>query len=228
MTEEQALYVLRQMMSAIEYCHSYNICHRDLKPENILLKADGQVKIADFGMAALHQGPEHQLKTSCGSPHYAAPELLKSHAYRGDKADVWSMGVILFAMLAARLPFDDDKLSVMLAKAKRGIYEMPKTFSNDAKDLVHRILQTNPDKRISLKEMWHHPLVWKYGYLDELGSNEGQPPDMRIARQLNPLNHSDIDNQTLRQLRSMWHTLSENELVSKLVANEYVARCGNI
>ena len=220
LTEEQAIFVFRQLMSAIDYCHSYNICHRDLKPENILLKADGQVKIADFGMAALHQGPNHQLRTACGSPHYAAPELLRLHNYRGDKADIWSLGVILFAMLAARLPFNDENLSVMLAKVRKGIYDMPAHFSREAKDLIHRILQTDPSIRISMKEMWQHPLVWKYGYLDDLGGNKGQPPDVRMGKQRTPLDLAHIDDQIFRQLRSMWHALPEKDLAAKLISND--------
>lgn len=223
MTEEQAMYVFRQLMSAMDYCHRHNICHRDLKPENILLKADGQVKIADFGMAALQQGPHHQLRTSCGSPHYAAPELLKARVYQGAKADIWSMGVILFAMLAARLPFDEPDMDKMLAKARKGIYQMPSFFSKDAKDLVHRILQVDPNVRISMREMWQHPLVWKYGYLDDLGPAHTELLDSRGGKNVEPLNHADIDPQILRQLQAMWHTFTEQELVEKLVNNRYDA-----
>ncbi|ERT00074.1 CAMK/CAMKL/GIN4 protein kinase [Sporothrix schenckii ATCC 58251] len=221
MTEEVSIFVFRQMMSAVQYCHAYNICHRDLKPENILLKADGQIKIADFGMAALHQGPRYQLQTSCGSPHYAAPELLKARPYRGDKADIWSMGVILFVMLAGRLPFDEDDMGLMLAKAKKGIYTMPGAFSPDAKDLVHRILQIEPEVRISMNKMWQHPLIWKYGYLDDLGSSgtDGQGQGGR-GTEVTPLDLASIDTQIFRQLRSMWHTLREDDLAAKLVSNE--------
>ncbi|CAK7217312.1 serine/threonine-protein kinase gin4 [Sporothrix bragantina] len=221
LTEEASIFVFRQMMSAVQYCHAYNICHRDLKPENILLKADGQIKIADFGMAALHQGPRSHLQTSCGSPHYAAPELLKARPYRGDKADIWSMGVILFVMLAGRLPFDEDDMGLMLAKAKKGIYTMPSSFSPDAKDLVHRILQTEPEVRISMNRMWQHPLIWKYGYLDDLGANgtDGQGQGGR-GTQVTPLDLASIDTQIFRQLRSMWHTLREDDLAAKLISNE--------
>jgi len=220
LTEEQAMFVFRQMLSAIETCHSYNICHRDLKPENILLKEDGQVKIADFGMAALHQGPGSYLQTSCGSPHYAAPELIKAQPYRGDRTDIWSMGVILYAMLAAGLPFDDPQMDIMLAKAKKGIYKMPPFFSNDAKDLIHRILQVDPNKRITMEEIWRHPLVWKYGYLDDFGDNDGIPPDVRAGKQFTPLTWSTVDKQVLRQLQSMWHGIPEKELIIKLVNAE--------
>ncbi len=223
LTEEESVFVFRQMMSAVQYCHAYNICHRDLKPENILLKSDGQIKIADFGMAALHQGPRSHLQTSCGSPHYAAPELLKARPYRGDKADIWSMGVILFVMLAGRLPFDEDDMGLMLAKAKKAIYTMPTSFSPDAKDLVHRILQVEPEIRISMNRMWKHPLIWKYGYLDDLGSG-GTDGLGQFGRgtQVTPLDLANIDTQIFRQLRSMWHTLREDELAGKLVSNEYV------
>ncbi|KAI6356017.1 hypothetical protein MCOR25_008016 [Pyricularia grisea] len=221
MPEEEAMFVFRQIMSALEYCHSYGICHRDLKPENILLKSNGQIKIADFGMAALHQGPRTPLWTFCGSPHYAAPELLREKAYRGEKSDIWSMGVILFAMLAARLPFDDEDMNLMFAKARKAIYHMPSYFSDEAKDLVHRLLQVDPRKRISMRQMWQHPVVWKYGYLDELGG-EGIPevPNPKARQEIKPLDLCDIDPQILRPLQSMWHTLSEDELVKKLISDD--------
>ncbi|TLS22057.1 uncharacterized protein PpBr36_09212 [Pyricularia pennisetigena] len=219
MPEEEALFVFRQIMSALEYCHSYGICHRDLKPENILLKGNGQVKIADFGMAALHQGPRTPLWTFCGSPHYAAPELLREKAYRGEKSDIWSMGVILFAMMAARLPFDDEDMNLMFAKARKAIYHMPSHFSDEAKDFIHRLLQVDPRKRLSMRQMWQHPVVWKYGYLDELGG-EGIPevPNPKARQEIKPLDLCDIDPQILRQIQSMWHTMSEDELVKKLIS----------
>ncbi|CAM1502103.1 Fc.00g040870.m01.CDS01 [Cosmosporella sp. VM-42] len=220
LSEEVSIYFFRQIMSAITYCHSFNICHRDLKPENILITADLQIKIADFGMAALHQTDTHQLATACGSPHYAAPELLKNRQYRGDRADIWSMGVILYAMLSATLPFDDPDLRVMMAKTKKGQYQMPDFLTPEAEDLIRRMLQVNPDRRITLKEIWRHPLIQKYAYLDNLGETNGQPPDTRKGFQYNPVLKQDIDPQLLRQLRSMWHMFSENDLKMKLSCDE--------
>jgi serine/threonine-protein kinase HSL1, negative regulator of Swe1 kinase len=218
--EEDAMYYFRQMMSALEYCHSLNICHRDLKPENILITKGGRIKIADFGMAALHQTETHKLHTACGSPHYAAPELLKAKYYRGDKADIWSLGVILFAILAAQLPFDDPDVHLMLGKAKKGQYIMPQFLSREAKDLINRMLQVNPERRITLKEMWSHPLIKKYDYLDDLGKNGGQPPDVRKGVQYTPLKREEIDSQLVRQMRSMWHMFTEQELEMKLMSDE--------
>ncbi|PHH76203.1 hypothetical protein CDD80_1726 [Ophiocordyceps camponoti-rufipedis] len=220
LSEEVSMFFFRQMISAITYCHSFNVCHRDLKPENILITADLQIKIADFGMAALHQTANHQLATACGSPHYAAPELLKNRQYRGDRADIWSLGVILYAMLSATLPFDDPDLRVMMAKTKKGHYEMPKCLSPEAEDLIRRMLQVNPDRRISLKDIWRHPVVQKYSYLDDFGDNSSQPPDTRKGFQYTPVKPADIDPQLLRQLRSMWHMFSEQDLAFKLSCEE--------
>ncbi|KAF7558921.1 hypothetical protein G7046_g5230 [Stylonectria norvegica] len=220
LSEEVSIFFFRQMISAITYCHSFNICHRDLKPENILISADLQIKIADFGMAALHQTDTHQLATACGSPHYAAPELLKNRQYRGDRADIWSLGVILYAMLSATLPFDDPDLRVMMSKTKKGQYEMPNFLSPEAEDLIRRMLQVNPDRRITLKEIWRHPLVRKYAYLDNLGDSNGQIPDMRKGFQYNPVPQQEVDAQLLRQLQSMWHMFSESDLKLKLTCDE--------
>lgn len=206
------------MISAIAYCHSFNICHRDLKPENILITADLQIKIADFGMAALHQTATHQLATACGSPHYAAPELLKNKQYRGDKADIWSMGVILYAMLSAMLPFDDPDLRVMMGKTKKGVYEMPKHVSPEAEDLIRRMLQVNPERRINLQDIWNHPLVQKYSYQDDFGDLTSQL--LGKGFKYDPVPRGDIDPQLLRQLRSMWHMFSEQDLSHKLTCEQ--------
>ncbi|PTB68323.1 Pkinase-domain-containing protein [Trichoderma citrinoviride] len=220
LSEEVAIYFFRQMISAIAYCHSFNVCHRDLKPENILITADLQIKIADFGMAALHQTATHRLATACGSPHYAAPELLKNRQYRGDRADIWSMGVILYAMLSATLPFDDPDLRVMMGKTKKGQYKMPDFLSPEAEDLIRRMLQVNPDQRITMKQIWQHPLIQKYNYLDDFGHNTGQPPDTRKGFQYAPIPRQQIDPQLLRQLRSLWHMFSDDDLEMKLASKE--------
>lgn len=219
LSEHDAIYVFRQMMCAMEYCHSFNICHRDLKPENILLSETGDVKIIDFGMAALHQN-DQKLHTSCGSPHYAAPELLKSKTYRGDKADIWSMGVILFAMLAQRLPFDDPHLPTMLSLSKRGIYTMPEKFTADVQDLLRRILVTDPNKRISIQEMWEHPVIKKYDKRSGFERTRRQPVDMKARLNDAPINPRDIDPLILRQLRAMWHSSDVKNIKAKLTGKE--------
>lgn len=217
LSEHDTVYVFRQMMCAMEYCHSFNICHRDLKPENILLSEDGDVKIIDFGMAALHQN-DQKLRTSCGSPHYAAPELLKSRTYRGDKADVWSMGVILYAMLAQRLPFDDPHLPTMLSMSKKAKYEMPEHFSLEAQDLIQRILVTEPDKRISIREMWDHPLIKKFDRKPGFENHRHEPIDIKAKARDAAIKSREIDPQILRQLRAMWHSSDVKDIKAKLTS----------
>ena len=213
--EEEAIFYFRQIMTALDYCHSFNICHRDLKPENILLKSNGQIKIADFGMAALQQGPNHQLRTACGSPHYAAPELLRHQYYKGSAVDIWSMGVILYAMLAGRLPFDENDMATMLAKAKRAEYRMPPHLSAEAKDLIGRILVSQPAHRITMKQMWRHSLIKKYDYLEEYMKWDNQPHYGIRNMAAAPI-PEEVDIQILRQLRALWHNYTEDELVEKL------------
>jgi serine/threonine protein kinase len=215
LNEEEAVFYFRQIMTALEYCNSFNICHRDLKPENILLKSNGQIKIADFGMAALQQNPSHQLRTACGSPHYAAPELLRHQFYKGSAVDIWSMGVILFAMLAGRLPFDDEDMAVMLSKAKRAEYKIPQHLTRDANDLIKRILVDQPAHRITMKQMWRHALIKKYDYLDEFQNWDGQSPDA-LRNMDDAPTPEEIDVQILRQLKALWHAYSEITLREKL------------
>ncbi|KAG9231795.1 hypothetical protein BJ875DRAFT_498008 [Amylocarpus encephaloides] len=224
LSEEEAMQYFRQILSAVGYCHSFNICHRDLKPENILLNKHGQIKIADFGMAALHQSPDHRLKTSCGSPHYAAPELIRGSTYRGDKVDIWSMGVILYATLAGRLPFDVDGtgrdwLAPLLSKIRKGSYKMAPEFSEDAANLIWRILQVNPRDRISLSQIWRHPVVRKYDYLDNLSlGGVPSPTAKECGRPV--LRRGDINKELLRHMRSLWHRFTEEELMSALLSED--------
>lgn len=222
--EEEALMFFRQILSAVGYCHSFNICHRDLKPENILLTREREIKIADFGMAALHQSPDHKLKTSCGSPHYAAPEVVKGSTYRGNQVDIWSLGVILYACLSGRLPFDVDNdlprqeaLPTLLKKIQRGKFEMMPEFSEEAKDLIRKMLQVNPNKRITLKDIWRHSLLRKYDYLDTLASTSfpESPSAKNCGRPV--LRRSEINKGLLRHLRSMWHGMSEQQLIDALL-----------
>ncbi|KAK6865086.1 Pkinase-domain-containing protein [Apiospora arundinis] len=222
--EDETVFFFRQIISALDYCHSFNICHRDLKPENILISSTGQIKIADFGMAAIHQGPTHWLQTACGSPHYAAPELVnQNRGYQGHKIDVWSAGVILYACLCGSLPFDDrdGDLRNLLKKAQIGRYSEPEWLSWLSRDLIRRMLQPNPDRRISISEIWDHDLIKAYDAYDDLrqlSKDDFQLDTIRQNGRQAQVSLEDVDLDIVRQLKSMWHTYSEEKIIEELIS----------
>lgn len=118
MHEAQARRFFQQIISGVDYAHKCKIVHRDLKPENVLLDDDLNVKIADFGLSNEIKDGDF-LKTSCGSPNYAAPEVIRGGLYTGPEIDVWSCGVILYVMLCGRLPFEDEDVHTLFSKITR-------------------------------------------------------------------------------------------------------------
>lgn len=222
LAEEEAVRLFRQIIAGLGYCHRFNICHRDLKPENILLDAWHNVKLADFGMAAL-QPAGHWLNTSCGSPHYAAPEIIYGRKYRGDQADIWSCGIILYALLTGYLPFDGRDLGSTLRLVKKGVYVIPPELSHEAADLIQRILQKRPEDRISMQEMWCHPLLKKYEKLHQAMANYyiGPAPPLS-TNECGSLVKSphDVDIDILRNLQTLWHDAHPDALIEKLTSSE--------
>ena len=147
-----ALAFFKQIVYGLNYAHTFSIIHRDLKPENILIHSLSPplIKIADWGMAAFAP-PALQLETSCGSPHYASPEIVKGMKYQGNATDIWSCGVILYALLTGRLPFDDQNVRTLLAKVKTGVYEIPAHIEPLARDLLTRMLVVDVNQRITVR-----------------------------------------------------------------------------
>ncbi|OTA61429.1 Pkinase-domain-containing protein, partial [Hypoxylon sp. EC38] len=218
LSEVEAIFFFRQILSALEYVHSFNICHRDLKLENILLTDDNQIKIIDFGMSAIHQGPQHVLTTACGSPHYAAPELIAKKGYRAETVDIWSLGIILYACMTGRLPFDGSNQSEVLSSIEHGLYHLPEFLSDEAQDLISGILVVDPKERLSSRELWQHPLVRMYDHLDHL-NDEGAHDFARNTR-CDPVPDEELDRDTLRQLKAIWHTFHEGQIAMALTNDE--------
>ncbi|KAI9247178.1 kinase-like domain-containing protein [Phascolomyces articulosus] len=156
MSEDDARRFFQQIICAVEYCHRHKIVHRDLKPENLLLDANNNVKIADFGLSNIMTDGDF-LKTSCGSPNYAAPEVISGRLYAGPEVDVWSCGVILYVMLCGRLPFDDEYIPTLFKKINGGIYTMPSFLSPETKYLLTSMLVVDPMKRITIQEIRQNP-----------------------------------------------------------------------
>lgn len=160
MNEDKARKFFQQIVCAVEYCHRHKIVHRDLKPENLLLDQHLHVKIADFGLSNIMTDGNF-LKTSCGSPNYAAPEVISGKLYAGPEVDVWSCGVILYVLLVGRLPFDDEYIPALFKKIAQGNYVVPSYLSQGAVRLIKKMLVVNPVNRITIQEIRQDPWFMK-------------------------------------------------------------------
>ncbi|KAI9205847.1 kinase-like domain-containing protein [Polychytrium aggregatum] len=154
--ENVARRVFRQILSAVDYCHRSCIIHRDLKPENLLLDNNRGIKIIDFGFANLFD-PSNMMQTFCGSPYYASPEMILGRQYIGPEVDVWSLGVILFALLTGKLPFRESNTAELYKRITRGVYECPDHMSPESQDLIKIMLVVDPVHRASVDEIRNHP-----------------------------------------------------------------------
>eukprot|EP01134_Creolimax_fragrantissima_P005775 CFRG5775T1 len=156
--ERESRKFFRQIISAIDYCHGHQIVHRDLKPENLLLDGSNNIKIIDFGFSNTYT-EDGLLDTFCGSPFYAAPEMVSGRKYCGPEVDMWSMGVILYALLCGCLPFDDSNVRSLYSKIQTGLYRAPPHLSKDARALIRRLLTVEPSRRATMNEIRNNAWV---------------------------------------------------------------------
>ncbi|XP_071504512.1 LOW QUALITY PROTEIN: serine/threonine-protein kinase BRSK2-like, partial [Diadema antillarum] len=215
LTPREARRFFRQIISAIDFCHSFSICHRDLKPENLLLDDKNNIRVADFGMASL-QLDHSLLETSCGSPHYACPEVIRGEKYDGRKADVWSAGVILYALLVGALPFDDDNLRNLLEKVKRGVFHIPHFVPPDCQNLLRGMVEVNADKRLTLSQIQRHP--WFV-----LGTRNDNQPESDLPKKhhikIPPiLGDEDIDPDVIASMASLGCFKDKQKLLRNLLS----------
>lgn len=153
--EKESRRLFQQILSGVDYCHRHMVVHRDLKPENVLLDAHMNAKIADFGLSNMMSDGEF-LRTSCGSPNYAAPEVISGRLYAGPEVDIWSSGVILYALLCGTLPFDDDHVPTLFKKICDGIFYTPQYLNPSVISLLKHMLQVDPMKRATIKDIREH------------------------------------------------------------------------
>ncbi|KAL6838668.1 hypothetical protein ACP4OV_031382 [Aristida adscensionis] len=164
--EDAARKYFQQLIGAVDFCHSRGVYHRDLKPENLLVDEHGNLKVSDFGLSAIREECQKQdglLHTTCGTPAYVAPEIIGKKGYDGAKADIWSCGVILYVLLAGYLPFHDSNMMEMYRKISRGDVKYPQCFSSEVRRLLSRLLDPNPNTRITIDKLVEHPW-FKKGY----------------------------------------------------------------
>ncbi|CAG9333437.1 unnamed protein product [Blepharisma stoltei] len=166
--EREACKFFQQIISGVEYIHKLGVVHRDLKPENLLLDENKNIKIVDFGLSNTYK-PDELLKTACGSPCYAAPEMIQGKNYAGSRVDLWSCGVILYALLAGYLPFEDPDTGKLYKKILSCSYECPEWISEKGKDIISKILNTDPETRYTIQDIRNHP----WYRLSQQSSSEG-------------------------------------------------------
>ncbi|XP_068680052.1 MAP/microtubule affinity-regulating kinase 4-like [Montipora foliosa] len=166
--------LFRQLAEGVAHCHRRNVVHRDLKCENILLDSDNIIKVSDFGFATRYPTNKCKLlSTFCGSYAYAAPEILLAQHYDGKCADVWSMGIILYAMVCGRLPFNDSNLNSLIVQTKGKLTFPTRNFcSQECQHMIRSILTWDPRKRITMSQIFNH--VWLTGEATKASSVSSQ------------------------------------------------------
>ncbi|KAM0688639.1 hypothetical protein COBT_000101 [Conglomerata obtusa] len=158
MTETKAKNIFLQLIDGITYLHQNRIIHRDLKPENIIIDNEGMIKIIDFGFATIYRYGSF-ITTHCGSPYYAAPEMITAKKYIGPEVDIWSSGIILYAMLHGKLPFEGNDISNLYISVIRGKFTMNKLLSVEVKDLLNRMICLDSRYRATMQEIYLHPWI---------------------------------------------------------------------
>ena len=163
LTEIEACKYYQQIVSGMEYLHAHKIVHRDVKPENLLLDSKTKdLKIVDFGLSNIFADADNNnflLRSACGSPSYAAPEMLDGKDYKAPPVDIWSSGIVLYGMVCGFLPFEDDSNDneILYKKIISGKFSFPPWLSENCKDLIKKILTTDPTKRITIQGIKKHP-----------------------------------------------------------------------
>eukprot|EP00924_Labyrinthula_sp_SR-Ha-C_P005723 snap_masked-scaffold_14-processed-gene-3.24-mRNA-1 protein AED:0.00 eAED:0.00 QI:0/-1/0/1/-1/1/1/0/599 len=221
LSDAEAKKIFQQIVSAIAYCHENHVSHRDLKPENILLTQDNNIKVADFGLSNLIRDGSF-LRTSCGSPNYAAPEVISGLHYTGPEIDIWSIGVILYALLCSALPFHAEDIPKLFKKIKSGLYHLPSDLHPLAKNLIPKMLLVEPLRRIDMEGIMSHP--W---FSDDLPAYLAEPlkeqrPDRKEVLDLETVNHVF----ELVQSFGEDNNQAENKKISLLKLVDYVDKTG--
>ncbi|KAJ8507943.1 hypothetical protein ONZ45_g9744 [Pleurotus djamor] len=175
--DDVAHFYFLQLVAGMDYIHSQGVCHRDLKPENLLLDAAGTLKISDFGLAAVYKlketGRTRRLTERCGSLPYVAPELNSNDPYDAEPVDVWGIGVILFTMLCGNTPWDEPSLQspefVSYVNGEIFKYAPWNRLGTSVLSLIRGMLTVNPEKRMTMQEIWAHPWFVRPSQLEKHG-----------------------------------------------------------
>jgi serine/threonine protein kinase len=165
LSEFDAKPFVRQILEALAYVHGLGICHRDLKPENILLDVFGDVKINDFGLSRFVR-PDGLVDTPCGSPCYVSPECISGRPYDGRKSDLWSVGVIMYALLTGQLPWTKRNQQQLFEQIRKADFVIPAFLSDPCRNLILGLMTVDCERRITIEAALRHP--WFEGLAENL------------------------------------------------------------
>ncbi|KAL8922946.1 MAG: hypothetical protein Q9208_004908 [Pyrenodesmia sp. 3 TL-2023] len=209
---EKVQKIFTQLVGAVAYVHNMSCVHRDLKLENILLDKNENVKLCDFGFTREYEGKMSYLQTFCGTVCYSAPEMLKGEKYAGEKVDVWSLGIILFALLTGELPFDDDDDMVTKHKILTTEPNYPDSMPADARTLIGQLLSKRPLLRSNIADILTHPFLAEHA-----------PQQQAILKLTQPAPFTtDLEKQTLERMRSAGVD------IDKIIENVLAQRCDGL
>ena len=232
LSENEASVFFYQLINGVEYIHSKGIAHRDLKPENLLLTTDKTLKIIDFGLSHEFDPSSCLLKTKCGSPSYAAPEIISCNYYDGFKTDIWCCGIILYAMLCGFLPFEGDENPILFRNILECDPEMPDWLSIISRDLIIKILNPDPDERITLEEIKRHKFYLKGKRLCKINYDDMnafvKARKLKIDRNKNINDIFKIDSNNANNINNNTTTDKNNDKVQKKEKNIKVKYCNTI
>jgi serine/threonine protein kinase len=190
LAEDQARRYFAQLVSVLDYLHAeLKVAHRDLKCENVLLDRYNNIRVIDFGLSNQFTEINPVLRTACGSPAYAAPEMVKGNPYT-PAADIWSAGILLFAIVAGYLPYDDDNIQRLLQKIVYTEVRYPAFMTPQLIDLLQKMICKDPQRRITLEMIKHHPWFSQSEYIALLEQSrletrwDGQNTDSPIAKEI--------------------------------------------
>ncbi len=222
LSENETAFFYYQIIKGVEYIHSKGIAHRDLKPENLLLDKDKKIKIIDFGLSNYFDGIQ-KLETPCGSPCYASPEMVGGNKYNGFFIDVWATGIILFAMLCGYLPFEDDNNDILFKQILSGKINYPSYLSEMSKDLLNKIIETEPEKRIKIEEIKKHPFYLlgkklydkKFNKIKINSSKELNYKDDKIEFNINTQNSNEREHSKKERKQQLFSDYIKTEIINR-------------
>ncbi|KAL0206953.1 hypothetical protein P9112_012664 [Eukaryota sp. TZLM1-RC] len=204
--EAEACKLFRQLVEGVDYCHRKKVYHRDLNLENVLVDSERNIRIINFGLSNSINtiNGNEMLKTACGSPCYASPEMIAGSRHHGKSIDIWSCGIILFSMLCGYLPFENPSIPNLYSKILSGTFTIPSFVSSEASDLIRKLLTVDPQRRCTIDGIRNHPWLNKFNQV--FVPQEDDPDEV-------------LDEDILRELTSIG--IDSEHVVSSLESKQF-------